>query len=349
MSTFSGTLGSGTKRAATTTSTMIPRAKPRPTGARWISPGMYDVGGKTVKPSGGMFAAGKPTTTTTPATNTTPAATGDATEIGLRSILTKAAPGTPEYWKARSALNDYRSSLGLNVNIRKEESPYTGTSQYFKKPEVPAPNPTPDPPPLPDNGNAYFPGVQSFKPENYMNTEMFKQDLKDGTDYLDLQLEKAGLVGSGFNADQKLKLFDRTRANAQKNAMELAQIEADRYERIMNNEANRLTEQERNYQDTVLGLIDRGLKLYDINSATSSGAQKAEFEKWFGQQMASLAQQGQPRATGSSGGGSINPFIAPFPSKPPISQADLVSILQGSSQDAGYLDTIGRGIAGLFK
>jgi hypothetical protein len=287
-------------------------------GAIYKSPGVYSVGGKTVysktRPTLGGGGMVKP-----------PAPKPQFKPFAMEEYSKKYVGATqPEL----DAYNAYKGSVfnrDPRAKTRELQRAYVAARANRMNPtdqtgdqstgvDLQSPSQSPSQSP----GINYFPSWQSFfSPENFQTT----YDL--GSKQLDRELARAGLFQSGANIEARNDLMRKVFNDERKAAMELAQINADRAERMSQAEALRRQAQEKEYYDRMFGVLDRALSTYNLRDGQSAARDFAGLQKTIGDVMSKLAVASQPRATGG-GGISVGPFIPPPASGPNFSQSDLL-------------------------
>lgn len=226
-------------------------------------------------------------------------------------------------------------------------------------PPVPTPAPTPQVNPTTDMGGneesslrnsmALFPSIRAMEPQNYMGSPLYDFQKKKGEEAINRVLAKRGLLNSGaeiqaisdFNTELGATEADKARGYAEK--------EADRLERIQQQEANRLMNRDdanfdRTYKWTDLMLRQNpmqyamgGLDAYGNNISKEAKTEADYYNQLY-----------QRAVGGGGGGGSKMPFIPPFPSGPDYSQIDSLAALGGGSSNNRFFNSILKGIGSIF-
>ncbi len=201
-----------------------------------------------------------------------------------------------------------------------------------------------------DIGNTLFPSGRAFEPENYQGSPLYKFQQGEGEKSIRRALAKRGLLDSGaeieaisdFNTELGAVESDKARSYADK--------EADRYERIQQNESLRRERGEGRAGDDMYRWTQLMLDQNPMDYAFSGTKEAAgNIDDSYSANAAYLRER-YPRAfaSGGGGGGGSGAYVPPFPTGPDYSEIDRLGSLGGSSSGTNYWNAIKNTIAGLF-
>jgi hypothetical protein len=221
-------------------------------------------------------------------------------------------------------------------------------------PEDPAASipPNPENPPASDEAmNALYPGLNYQLPENYEGSPMYKWQMERGNKMLDRRLAARGLLGSGAELEAANQLAAQVGAQESDRLRGDMQTEADRYERVSANEANRRTQAGDTQWRRLMDLMDFSTR----NSPMDAAYRGLEgFQGLFGDQSKERSgnrANNYQRVT-APGGRAIAPFLPPGSSSPNYTQADLAALMLGNSNNrntGSFLDSIIGSIGPIMK
>lgn len=222
---------------------------------------------------------------------------------------------------------------------------------------APAPAPTPAPPltNVPDtttpnaNMGALFPYLSGSDVTGYLNNKMYQQRLKLGGEALDKALSARGLWNSGAGIQAHSDMADRIAADEEQLARQYNQEEANRLERMMTNESQRLDGQEARTQDNYFKALDMMLRAWNPQEGFQSAQDLANLQKQFGSTVANYITAMTPRVTGGGGGGGGSaPYIPPFAASPNTTETSLAQTTANAANESNILSTVSRFLNRLF-
>lgn len=323
-----------------------------------VSPGVYrNAQGGMQTPTNGIPrsqlppkpqqpAAGAPITSAAPAGGGTqaPAPVADLTnlnaqrqqtlnEIHRRGGLSK----TPGFAKR---LNE------LNTQIRAGRKVVPGTGGPLMGNDQPAAPPPPvaeDPKmgiptgemPVDDSAQkALYPSMNYQLPENYEGSPMYKFQMEQGNKALNRKLAQRGLLDSGAEIESTNQLSQSVGAQESDRLRQDFQTEADRYERVSANEANRRQTDEQNNWSRRMDVINQLTKQTPMNEAYNGTGRYADTQKERGKARSSNTANNYNRVS-AGGRRSQAPFVPPQASGPDYSQAELINAMFGNSSSRG--------------
>lgn len=197
-------------------------------------------------------------------------------------------------------------------------------------------------------GNVFFPSQQAFEPQNYEGSPLYKFQQQEGTKALNRVLAKRGLLDSGAEIEANNRFQQALGAGEADKARGYAQQEADRYERMSQNEALRREREGGRASDNAFRWTDLMLRQNPMDYAFKGTGQYADTVGSEGKTMANYLQQLYTRATGGGGGGGPGPFILPFPTGPDFSNIDVLKSLTGGSNNNSFWNAFINSLPGFL-
>lgn len=199
------------------------------------------------------------------------------------------------------------------------------------------------------NSMALFPSIRAMEPSNYMGSPLYDFQKQQGEKSINKLLAKRGLLGSGAEIEALSNFNTELGATEADKARGYAEKEADRLERIQQQEANRLMNRDdanfdRSYKWTDLMLRQNPMQ-YAMGGLDAYGSNIGKEAKTEADYYNQLYQRA---VGGGGGGGGQQPFIPPFPSGPDYSQIDSVAALNGASTNNNFFNSLLKGIGSFF-
>lgn len=259
-------------------------------------------------------------------------------EIHRRGGLAK----TPGF---ATKLNDLNSQIrGMRRGVPGTGGPLltdNGSGGTTPPPAVP-PSPAAPDTSAADASKALYPSMNYTLPENYQGSPMYKFQMDQGTQALNRKLAQRGLLDSGAELEATNKLSSEVGAQESDRLRQDYQTEADRYERVSANEANRLQRDEDSNWNRRMDVINQLTKQSPMNEAYAGTNKYSDLSMGRGKNKSSNTANNYKRV--SAGGGRAGPgaFVPPGQSGPDYSQADLMAMLMGNSgsrQNGNIIDS----------
>lgn len=230
---------------------------------------------------------------------------------------------------------------------------------------APAPDATTPPPPdiIPngmgdessgkdDIGNALFPSMRAFEPENYEGSPMYKFQQQKGEESIRRSLAKRGLLDSGAEIEALADFNTELGAVESDKARGYADKEADRLERIQQNESLRRERGAGRSSDDLYRwtqmMLDQNPMDYAFSGTEKAAGNIGDSSSALAAYLRDRYPRSFPSGGGGGGGGGSGAYIPPFPTGPDFSEIDRLGSLGGSSSENSYWNTIKNTIAGLF-
>lgn len=199
-----------------------------------------------------------------------------------------------------------------------------------------------------DASNVLFPSQQAFEPTDYNGSPLYKWQQQEGQKALNAVLAKRGLLDSGAEIQADTNFQNQLGAQEADKARGYAQNEADRYERMSENEANRRTNNQNSADDNLYKWTSLLLGQNPMQYASQGTGDYATATGNEAKMIASYLPQLYAHASGGGGGGGPGPFIPPFPSGPDDSGINEIgALMNGSSSNSGA-NSIINSLPGLF-
>lgn len=201
-----------------------------------------------------------------------------------------------------------------------------------------------------DEMNPLFPSIRAMEPANYEGSPLYKFQQQQGEDRIKKLLNKRGLLNSGaeieaisdFNTELGAVEADKARGYAEK--------EADRLERIQQNEALRRERGENRASDDRYRWTDLMLRQNPMEFAYGGMGKYGDTLGRESSAIANYLRNAYPRVSGGGGGGGgVGPFIPPFPTSPDFSGIDIIGSIGQGTNNTNYWDSILKGIGALFQ
>lgn len=201
----------------------------------------------------------------------------------------------------------------------------------------------------PGSAEGLFPSIRAFEPSYYEGSPLYQFQKREGERGLDRILSKRGLRDSGaeiqaysdFNQELGGVESDKARGYAEK--------EADRLERIQQNESLRRERGENRAGDDMFRWTDMMLRQNPMEYAYGGTGKYADTVGRESEAIANFMRNNYPRAVGGGGGGGVGPFVPPFPSTPDFSGIDTIGSVGSGSSNNDYFNTIMRSIGAFFQ
>lgn len=313
---------------------LIPRASATPTR---LSPGVYRTTSGLATPRGGMMNQ-------IPRANTTPPApTFNATTDPRRSNYLRQWQTTTD--AGRKAAIDAKWGFSRDPSLTTGSTGSTITTTT--NPIAESGGPANDPSGISSNINALFPYQAGGDQSAYLNSKLYQQRLNLGQRALDRQLAARGLSNSGAALEASSNLTDKIGAEEEAAARQLLQEEANRMERMVGNESNRLTNLQNSQQDNLFKALDLMMRSWDPAEGFKAGQQLTDLQSTFGSTISKLIQAMAPRATARTTGGP-GPFIPPFASGPNTYASDILGNRADAASSARNQNVLNNIVGSFF-
>lgn len=258
--------------------------------------------------------------------------------------------------KARAATQ--RNSAGWNQRRSQIDAAIGKFTPTVQIPETTQPTPVAAPtaptttatpaPVQPAAPNPMMRTTYDFVPRDMTQDPIYKFQKEQGLSELDQYLASKGLRQSGARDRAASRLIGQLGADAYGRQLNTAGAEADRFERMTQNESGRLERAGQNQFNNLMSVLQLGASQSPMAYGYDATENSANMANAQGKTLASFLSQLYPRYSGGGGGGSM-PFIPPFASSPDFSAADYAAIQGGSRNNAGWGNTISNLLGGLFK
>lgn len=197
-------------------------------------------------------------------------------------------------------------------------------------------------------GNAFFPSQQAFEQQNYEGSPMYKWQQQEGQTALNRVLSKRGLLNSGAEIEANNRFQGALAAGESDKARGYAQNEADRYERMSQQEANRRQQNQNSASDNAYRWTQMLLNQNPMQYASHGTDQYASTVGKEANSMANYLGQLYTRASGGGGGGGPGPFQPPFPSNPDFSGIDQIGAITNGNNNNNIANSIINSLPGFF-
>lgn len=161
-----------------------------------------------------------------------------------------------------------------------------------------------------------------FLPADVQSSPMFNYRLKQGQQQLDARLAAQGLSGSGAQIRQDLDLVNGLTADETERAMNLAKGEADRYERIAQNQSEMGLRREENQTRNMFDLTRLYLDQNPMQFAYQGTQQYGKATDERGANNARVVRDSYGRVY-SRGGGTPPVYDPGYPSAPDYSRVNI--------------------------
>ena len=194
---------------------------------------------------------------------------------------------------------------------------------------------------------ALYPSLNYQLPENYEGSPMYKFQMEQGNKALNRKLAQRGLLDSGAEIQATNELSQSVGAQESDRLRGDFQTEADRYERVSANEANRLQRDEDSNWNRRIDVVNTLLKQTPMNEAYSGTGRYADTAVTRGKAKASNTANNYNRVS-AGGGRSQAPFVPPQASGPDYSQAELINAMLGNSSSRGNGNIVDSFFGSLF-
>jgi len=186
-----------------------------------------------------------------------------------------------------------------------------------------------------------FPGQDSFLPENYEGSPMYKFQQQEGQKAMDRLYASRGLNKSGAEIEGNIKFMNQLGAQESQRQQQIAQQEADRYERMTGRESDRLERRDDAGWGRARDMMGFGERAINNIAGLKKGRKKAK-ANWLANNYA--------RAFGG-GGASAGPrpnFTPPFGGPPNMDFINGTGAVGNSAGNSNWYDDIGSIISSLF-
>jgi hypothetical protein len=210
--------------------------------------------------------------------------------------------------------------------------------------------PVPTEPAQPTDNSAMFPGQRAFEPKNYEGSPLYQFQKNQGMKSLERLYAARGLTGSGAEIAGNEQFLTRLGGEEANRQQGIAQQEADRLERLQQNESLRGERTGNEEWNRIYQLLDLSSRQSPLDQAYSATGQYAGLEQREGTLRGNQRRDQYGRVIGG-GGGARQPeptFRPPFPTSPDFTAADLARLTGNNNANGGYANVLANFFGGMF-
>lgn len=187
---------------------------------------------------------------------------------------------------------------------------------------------------------------RDFLPSNIEASPLYQWRLQEGQKALDSQLAAQGLTGSGKQIKEAVGLTNQLSAEELDRATKLAQDEANRYERVTQNQADFAAGREDAQTGNLFRLASMYLDQNPMNYALQGTNQYANTLGQQGNNNANVRADNYRRVSGGARGPA--PVYDPgYPSGPNYSQSNIIQAGNGYSNTRGWSNALSNFLGSL--
>lgn len=244
------------------------------------------------------------------------------------------------------------NTAGWNARRSSIDTAISGLTPQPQIPTATAAQPTTQPAPVAAQPVAAPQPVMrtayDFAPTQMEQDPIYKFQKEQGLSELDNYLASKGLRQSGARDRAASRLIGQLGSDAYKRQLDTAGTEADRYERMTNNESGRLERAGQNQFNNLMSVLNLSASQSPMAagySATDSSANNAMKQ---GGTLADFLGQMYKKSIASGGGGG-GAYTAPFPGSPDFTQADYAAMQGNIKNKTGWTDLASKFLGAMFQ